>query len=128
MDSSALIAILAEEAEAEQFTYRILEAGDARIAAPNVLEYVMVATGMRLGFTAERALLLLQRLQVSPVAFSPAMVDLAVQAFLRFGKGRHQAGLNFGDCMAYALARSLDAPLLFKGTDFGRTDVRVADA
>jgi ribonuclease VapC len=52
--------------------------------------------------------------------------DLARQAFLDFGKGRHKAGLNFGDCFAYALAKDLDEPLLFKGKDFAETDIRSA--
>ena len=56
------------------------------------------------------------------------MVELATAAFLLFGKGRHPARLNYGDCMTYALAKSLDAPLLFKGDDFGKTDVRIATA
>jgi len=58
--------------------------------------------------------------------FLPEHADLAAEAFIRFGRGRHRARLNFGDCMAYALAKSLDARLLFKGEDFGRTDIASA--
>ena len=126
MDTSALIAILAREHEAGRFVDVILQSDDAQVGAPTVVEYLMVAAGMRLGFSMERATRLLSELGVGTVAFTPPMVQLAFDAAARFGKGRHPARLNFGDCMAYALARSLDAPLLFKGTDFGLTDVKVA--
>ena len=68
-------------------------------------------------------------LQTAAIELRPVdelQARLAREAFLRFGKGRHPAGLNFGDCFSYALARTLDAPLLFVGDDFGQTDVRVA--
>jgi ribonuclease VapC len=59
------------------------------------------------------------------VAFDEIQAELAREGFRRYGKGRHPAGLNFGDCFAYALAKALDAPLLYKGTDFGKTDIRI---
>ena len=126
VDTSALVAILAREDEAAGFASLIVESGDARVAVPNALEYVMVASGQRFGFTATQAMRLIDSLGISLVAFSPALLEIAIDAFARFGKGRSPAGLNFGDCMAYALAKSLDAPLLFKGDDFERTDIKVA--
>ncbi len=62
---------------------------------------------------------------VSIMAVDETLARSAIQAFERFGRGRHAAGLNFGDCFSYALAKSLDAPLLFKGDDFAKTDVRI---
>jgi ribonuclease VapC len=62
-------------------------------------------------------------LEIEVIAIAPTMVAAAVEAYQRFGKGRHPAGLNFGDCFAYACARHLDMPLLFKGDDFSRTDI-----
>lgn len=69
---------------------------------------------------------LLTTLSVSVASFDEPQARLAVGAWLRFGKGRHPARLHPGDCYSYALARSLGAPLLFKGTDFGQTDIRAA--
>ncbi len=63
------------------------------------------------------------RAAIQTAAFAPEHVELATDAFRRFGKGRHPAGLNFGDCFAYALARATGQPLLFKGDDFARTDI-----
>lgn len=70
--------------------------------------------------------LLMDYADIETIAWTKEMSDIAFDAFFRFGKGNHPAKLNFGDCMAYALAKSLDAPLLFKGGDFAQTDVRVA--
>lgn len=67
--------------------------------------------------------LLLRRTAVDVVPFEAAQSSLTVSAWLRFGKGRHPAGLNLGDCYSYALARHLDAPLMFKGRDFSQTDI-----
>jgi len=124
VDSSALIAILFEEPEVEQFSDRILSEGDVRVGAPNALEFLMVATSNRADFTAEEGYRFIEELGIVVVGFTPVHLQLATRAFLQFGRGRHPAKLNFGDCMAYALAKSLDAPLLFKGTDFSATDVK----
>jgi ribonuclease VapC len=71
--------------------------------------------------------LLLARLRATIVAFDDHQADIARDAFARYGKGRHRAGLNFGDCAAYALSRAEAEPLLFKGTDFGATDVEIVN-
>lgn len=86
----------------------------------------MVMQG-RLGERGERELdLLIGRLRVEIVPVTHAQAELARSGFRRFGKGRHPAGLNFGDCFSYALARALGEPLLFVGNDFSQTDVQVA--
>jgi ribonuclease VapC len=125
VDSSALIAILLGEDDREVYS-RVLEADGALISAVNLYEARIVACP-RLG---EPGLALLDRLlamydiQVAP--FDEHQADIAFRAYDRFGKGRHPARLNLADCAAYALAQSLGVPLLFKGEDFRRTDVKPA--
>jgi ribonuclease VapC len=126
VDSSALVAILRREPEADRFTYRIYQEDRALVAAPTALEVVMVMTGRADSTVPVTVSALLRTRPLEIVAWRADDFDLAQRAFLRFGKGRHAAGLNFGDCIAYALARRFDLPLLFKGTDFGATDVRAA--
>lgn len=124
LDTSALVAILQSEPGAEMIL-SALEAADLRyVSAASVVEAGIVLQA-RFGDHGERELdLLIQRAEVEIVPVTPDHADLARQAFRRFGKGRHPAGLNFGDCFAYALAAALDARLLFTGGDFGRTDMR----
>lgn len=86
----------------------------------------MVAIGRKRVEAKVVVLDLLEQYRIDVVNFTDPLAILAVEAFDRYGKGRHKAGLNFGDCMAYALAKSLDAPLLFKGGDFALTDIRPA--
>ena len=84
-----------------------------------------MVTGGRDGVAGQaEARLLLEKFDIEMVEWSDALTDTAAEAFMRFGKGKHPASLNFGDCMAYALAKSLDAGLLYKGGDFSLTDVR----
>lgn len=125
VDTSALIAYLKGEPEAERLE-RALLAGDAVfLSAASLVEAGIVAERLR-GEAGGRELdRLLQRLRVAIVPVSADHADLARLAFRRFGKGRHRAGLNFGDCFSYALALALGEPLLFVGSDFGRTDVSV---
>ncbi len=75
----------------------------------------------------ERARLFLRAQRIQTISLDEALADTAADAYRRFGKGRHPAGLNFGDCFSYALAIREQVPLLFKGNDFSKTDVRVAD-
>mgnify|MGYP000435638707 CR=1 FL=1 len=126
VDTSALIAILYGEAELAAFARAIQRSKDARIGAPTAFEYRLVASGSRSIHTAERIERVLAIRYLRVVEWTPAETLRAHEAFLRYGKGRHPAGLNFGDCMSYALAKSLDAPLLYKGDDFTRTDIRPA--
>lgn len=124
IDTSALIAILQSEPEADAFQ-SLLEGNErCLIAAPTKLETLLVAAKRPTGPADVRSLIRLMGIQVAD--WTDALADIATGAFLRYGKGRHPAALNFGDCMSYALARSVDAPLLFKGGVFAKTDVRRA--
>lgn len=123
VDTSALIAILTREPEAALFNAKIAEAVSPRISAGTLVEARLVAARYGTGDELEQ-LLLAAAIEVAPV--DSAQADIAFQGFLRFGKGRHAAGLNFGDLFAYALARTTGEPLLFKGDDFARTDVVAA--
>ncbi len=97
-----------------------------RMSAANLVEAGIILQA-RYGDHGERELdLFVQRAHVEIIAVTDEHAEYARSAYRRFGKGRHAAGLNFGDCFAYALARALDEPLLFVGDDFGQTDVRVA--
>ncbi len=121
VDTSALIAVLRHEPEANGFVELMLASSAVRVSAGTLVETRIVAE--RDGGAAEMADLL-EAIGVDVVPVDARQVDLAFDGFRRFGKGRHPAGLNFGDLFAYALARALDAPLLFKGNDFARTDVK----
>ena len=126
IDSSALVAILALESEEAAFRRAILRARERLIGTATLLETSMVMLG-RQGEPAVKELeAYIRNAQIDVVPFEPHHAALALDAFRRFGKGRHQAGLNYGDCMAYALAMATDLPLLFKGDDFIHTDVRAA--
>lgn len=126
IDSSALIAILLREAEADEFVKSILASSTRLVGAPSQVETAMVMS-VRLGAAARAAVdELLRDLAVEVVPFSASQAQKAIDAFLRFGKGRHPARLNFGDCCTYALAAELQSELLFKGGDFAKTDLRPA--
>ena len=129
VDTSAVVAILRDEPERDRFVNAILTASPRLMSAVSLQEAGMVIAG-RFGDEAawEPLDALLDRLGVEIVAHDGVLAGLARTAFLRFGKGRHAAGLNFGDCASYALAKAHEVPLLFKGEDFGRTDVRIAVA
>lgn len=126
VDSSAIIAILRDEPEAVAFRAALTFATDARISAVTNYEIRTVAFSRgRERLVAEyESLFATAELMIA--AFDEEQSLLAFEGFRRWGKGIHPAGLNFGDCAAYALAKSLDSPLLFKGDDFSRTDVRRA--
>jgi ribonuclease VapC len=126
IDTSALLAILFDEPEAEALVRAIGGDGVRLMSAGNVLEAGIIAQA-RKGDAGGQALdLLILRLGIDTVAMTAQQAALARRAFRLFGKGQAKAGLNFGDCIAYALARDKGEPLLFKGDDFGRTDVPVA--
>jgi ribonuclease VapC len=125
IDTSALIAMLFAEPEQQAFTKAIGADAIRLVSAVSKFEAGMVAAG-RHGEAAGRDLdLLLRDLTIQIVSFDGHQADIAREAFARFGKGRHRAALNFGDCASYALAIAEAEPLLFKGTDFGGTDVEV---
>jgi ribonuclease VapC len=129
VDSSAIIAIAFSEPNASEFAIRIQDDGDARASAATYVECSNVIEG-RHGVPGramfEQTMARLTAFGMLVVAFDQAQAELAREGFRRYGKGRHPAALNFGDCFAYALAKALDAPLLFKGDDFDKTDVKRA--
>ena len=126
VDTSALTAILLGEPVAPALLSALGAAPRIGLCAPNRTELLLVIQ-TRLGDTGvERAKQFLALEQVQTVPLDEALADAAADAFRRYGKGRHAAGLNFGDCFAYALASRQQVPLLFKGNDFSKTDVRVA--
>ena len=126
IDTSAVIAILRAEPDADRLIAALAAAPDRRMSTASVLESCMVMQA-RFGDAGEREVdTFLQRLRVDVIPFTEDHLHLARSAFRRFGKGRHPAALNFGDCFAYALAVSLDEALLFTGEEFSRTDVRSA--
>ena len=123
IDTSALLAVLFEEPEAARIA-RSLASDPRRLAcAFTVLETAIVVEA-RKGEAGGRELdLLIHRIGLESVPLTASQVDVARAAWRRFGKGRHSAGLNIGDCCAYALARISGEPMLFKGNDFSETDV-----
>lgn len=124
VDSSAVMAILHDEPELRAFRDCILDSGGAVLSAGSVVELAAVTAGKALASAAFDEFLLLPFIEIEPVDGDQALV--AVDAYRRFGKGRHPARLNFGDTFAYALARHKGLPLLFKGNDFSLTDVEPA--
>ncbi len=125
IDTSALLAIFLAEPERKPFLDSILQAETRIISAANVLETGIVLEARR-GESAGREFdlfLVRANLQIAPV--DSEQVEIARSAWRKYGKGRHPAGLNFGDCFAYALAKISGEPLLAKGNDFFATDIEV---
>ena len=126
LDTSALVCILLAEPEAEEFARAIASAPENVISGPTWVEASMVITA-RLG--SEGHALLIELLEGARVTVAPCDEVLArgaYDAWLRYGRARHAAGLNFGDCFSYALAKQRAEPLLFKGDDFPQTDIVAA--
>src|SRR5258708_4486174 len=127
LDTSALVCILRLEPEAGSFALSIERDLVRLISTVSALEAAIVLES-RAGASGGRDLdLLLHRIGAEIVAFNGEQLDVARGAYRRYGKGRHPAALNFGDCCCYALARVSGEPLLAKGHDFPRTDVRLVD-
>jgi ribonuclease VapC len=126
LDTSAIVAVALDEDEAESFG-RIVATNEALVGAPTLLEAHLVLT-TRIPSFARKFLDSFTALEsVNVVPFSAEMYRTAAEALDIYGKGRgHLARLNFGDCLAYAVAKHHDIPLLFKGQDFSRTDIRSA--
>ena len=125
IDSSAVAAIFFSEPERRQFLTAITIASNRLISAATVLEAGIVLES-RQGEAAGREFdLFLVKAKVQTVPVDAEQVDLARSAWRKYGKGRHPAGLNFGDCFSYALAKTTAEPLLAKGTDFGLTDIEI---
>lgn len=126
LDTSAIIAILQNEPEAERLISAMQDAGSLRVSAASVVEAGIVMYA-KYGDAGEIEVdQFVQRLNISIVPVSAGHADLARSAYRKYGKGIHSAGLNYGDCFSYALAVSLDDQLLFIGDDFSKTDVKTA--
>ena len=125
IDTSAVVAILGMDAEAARLAQAIEADHNRLVSVVTVVEAGLVVES-RYGAAGGRELdLLMAKAGLSIEAVTAEHADVAREAWRRFGKGRHSAGLNFGDCFSYALARISGEPLLFKGNDFSNTDVSV---
>ncbi len=125
VDTSAIIAIALAEPEAEGFDRVVSTEPFIIIGVPTLLEARMMLAGRFGPIAADKAMaMLVESWQV--IAFTTDHLAAATDAFDRFGKGRHAARLNYGDCMAYAVAEVAGCPLLYKGDDFARTDIVAA--
>lgn len=123
VDSSALIAMLFNEPEARTFMRKLMTSRPVRISAVTAVETAIV-TIRKVGLDSEPDVAsLFDILNIEVVDFSSTQVKLAQEAFRTYGKGRHRAALNFGDCFSYALAKAYREPLLYKGNDFVHTDI-----
>jgi ribonuclease VapC len=126
LDTSALLVLLLGEAEAPSFRSLLARDPVRLVSAASLLETAIVIES-RLGEPGGRELdLLIHKAGIEIVAVSSDQVEVARDAFRQYGKGRHAAGLNFGDCFAYALSKTSGEPLLFEGEDFSKSDVRSA--
>ena len=125
VDTSVLVAILNHEPERQMFLDMIM-LNEVITPCTCVLETAMAMHRLLPTLTVPQQDSFLAKSLIGIAAITPELASKARDAFLAYGKGRHPAGLNFGDCFSYALAMQLDAPLLFKGNDFSKTDVRIA--
>jgi ribonuclease VapC len=126
LDSSAIVAILVKEPGYERLRDHLAAAEQVGVGAPTVLESSLVLCA-RLGHAGKTLLArFLQEAEIEVVEFAADHWMVAADAFLAYGKGRHHAGLNFGDCMTYAVAKLAEEPLLCLGGDFSATDLELA--
>jgi ribonuclease VapC len=129
IDASALAALLTDEEDARELLARMQEA-DRRLTSPLAVWEAAIAVARVLNMpvreAAEATHDYLAVVEIEMVAVPPETAAIALDAFDRYGKGRHSARLNFGDCFAYACARVYRQPLMFKGSDFSRTDIETA--
>lgn len=126
IDASALTALLADESDARELLARLSQS-NTRLTSPLAVWEATIAVarvlGLTIGETADALERYLELMEITVVAVPPEAARIALEAFDRYGKGRHPARLNFGDCFAYACARHLAEPLMFKGADFTQTDI-----
>lgn len=127
LDSSAVVAILRAEPEAPDFANAMMAAMVRRISAVSYVEASIVIDSGKDAVASRRFDDFFRASRIAVETVTPTQAEIARQAYRDFGKGRHKAGLNFGDCFAYALAKEIDEPLLFKGNDFRHTDVEVVE-
>jgi ribonuclease VapC len=129
IDASALTALLTDEEEARELLAR-LQQTETRLTSPLAVWETAIAVArvlnLPIAVSAEAVESYLALMDITLAAVPPETARIALDAFDRFGKGRHPARLNFGDCFAYACARHFDQPLMFKGADFPQTDIEAA--
>ncbi|APG86348.1 ribonuclease VapC30 (plasmid) [Sinorhizobium americanum CCGM7] len=126
IDTSAIVAIAFNEPEAETYEQKVVDAPQRFLSAATLLELTIVIEA-RLGEAGTAELdLWLHKAGVEIVAVDAEQIAVARRAWRSYGKGRHPAGLNYGDCFSYALAKTRSEPLLYKGNDFSLTDIEAA--
>lgn len=126
IDTSAIVAILRSEPEAARLEGALVSDSIRLVPATCVLEARMVLVSRRGEHALAEIDLWLRKIEADIIPVDAELVDLATQAWLTYGKGRHPAALNFADCLSYALAKRADEPLLFIGKDFAQTDIEAA--
>jgi ribonuclease VapC len=126
IDTSAIVAILFHEDDADVYARAIAGADVCRLSAATFVEVAIVVAAQTKSAGSSQLDALIRRARITIEPVTEEQAHIARQAFTDFGTGRHAAGLNFGDCFAYALAKSASEPLLFKGTGFAKTDVTAA--
>jgi ribonuclease VapC len=126
VDTSAILAIVFKEPGYETLIDKLLSPDRKGVGTPTLAEAGLVLNGRLEGDAEAQLSGILQQFEIVPVPFGERHWRAAVDAFRRFGKGRHPAALNFGDCLSYATAKLADRPLLFVGNDFGKTDLQAA--
>ena len=127
VDSSAIVAVLRAEPEGPDFARAIAASQSLHISAVSYVEAAVVIDSGRDAVASRRFDDFFRAARIAIQGVTPKQAEIARHAYRDFGKGRHKAGLNFGDCFAYALAKDMDEPLLSKGNDFRHTDVEVAE-
>ena len=127
VDTSAILAILRDEADAPAMAKALQQAQVRRISAANYVEAAIVTDSNRDPVLSRRFDDLLRQAEIAIEPVTMKQAKIAREAYRDFGKGRHRAGLSFGDCFSYALAKAMGEPLLFKGNDFRHTDVEPAE-
>lgn len=126
VDSSAILAVLKGESDADAIGDALINAAVCRMSAVTYVEAAVVTDGNKNPVLSRKFDDVLRDVEMQIESVTLKQAEIARQAYRDFGKGRHQAGLNLGDCFSYALAKEKDEPLLFKGKDFLHTDVEVA--
>lgn len=126
VDTSALVAVVLGEPDAELLLRRMASAGSLALSAATLTEALIVVEARQGSEASSDLMALIAELEAEVIGFDEAQAELAAAAWRRFGRGRHPAGLNLGDTFSYALAAHRGEPLLFKGNDFAATDLAQA--
>lgn len=126
IDTSAIVAVLFNEDDADTYARAITHAESCRVSAATFVEVSIVIAAQTKSTGGSQLDAFFRRAGIIIEPVTEEQAHIARQAFTDFGKGRHAAGLNYGDCFSYALAKSTGEPLLFKGRDFAKTDVFIA--